>query len=246
MVANLILSAVLPFLANLVAWRGRHLALASCLAWGMSFLAGILVCTLELAPILLLTPLLLAVVATTCLVMSLGPRLFVWPSLAVVGVGCVSVALLSEQQHLPLPVVGDPNPVSGNQITPDRPGPRFYSDLRLFVCTKGTGLDPRAVVTHLPGHVQTLPEIHARYVQEFTLSDGFGMERCHWSPAWWVELVPESPSEMTAASQEQVYSERADLGSDPRDASAKEERPKYDSERDMLIYGSSGRSALRA
>jgi hypothetical protein len=67
----------------------------------------------------------------------------------------------------------------------------------------GTQHDPRGLVEHLAYHVQTLPEIHARYVEEFTLQPGFGADRCHFGPAVWIELIlpsgGPSPSEAPEA-----------------------------------------------
>src|SRR5262245_24746720 len=50
----------------------------------------------------------------------------------------------------------------------------FYPDDRLFVARYGTGLDPSGAVAHLPGYVQTLPELHERYVDDFVRRPGFG------------------------------------------------------------------------
>ncbi len=111
----------------------------------------------------------------------------------------------------------------GSPSVPTLPVP-FYPDGRLFVCRYGTGLDPAGQVD-LPNHVQSLPEIHRRYVDEFTRRPGFGMERYHWEPSQWVELIghdssnsslvpnvtqlyPAHPSQPKAGQEGRIFSHR--------------------------------------
>jgi hypothetical protein len=68
-----------------------------------------------------------------------------------------------------------PHGVTARAIMPEA-DPPFYPDGRIFVCSRGTGLDPKFGIEHLANHVQTLPEIHERFVDAFTMRPGFGFD----------------------------------------------------------------------
>jgi hypothetical protein len=113
----------------------------------------------------------------------------------------------------------------------------FYPDGRLFVGRYGTGLDPQQLVRDLPNYVQTLPEIHERYVQEFVLRPGSGMARHHWEPEQWVELVSGTTTPLMTT-RDQVFPGRNDL---PVAAPAKSQesgRPGYDYKTETLTFPS--------
>src|SRR5262249_7028302 len=101
---------------------------------------------------------------------------------------------------------------------------------RLFVGRYGTGLDIGGI-EHLPRHVQTLPEIHQRYVNEFTQRPGVGMERDHWQPSQWVELVAEGAPAAPPSTTDEGYP----CGGPP--AGAKGERPQFDDHKGTLTRG---------
>src|SRR5262245_60546947 len=78
----------------------------------------------------------------------------------------------------PAPAGAAPDHGTAGDSSPDRPrysrsDPRPADD-RLFVGRYGVANDPKRLVPDLVRHVQILPEIHERYVEEFTLSWGFG------------------------------------------------------------------------
>ncbi len=119
-----------------------------------------------------------------------------------------------------------------------RPGTPYVPDHRLFVCRYGTGLDPNNLIENLPSYVQTIPEIHERYVADFIRSPGFGMERYHWSPSHWVELVPRnlSPS-ATESNRDRVYPDRSADTNERGARWAGNDRPRYDEHRRTLSGG---------
>ena len=127
-----------------------------------------------------------------------------------------------------------PDGVTAKAIMPEA-DPPFYPDRRIFVCSRATGLDPRNQVEHLPNHVQTLPEIHERFVEEFTLRPGFGMDRYHWQPGEWAELIAgestKAPAELCAT---QLYRARDCLTNRGDDRRTYTVRPKYDREAETL------------
>jgi internalin A len=127
-----------------------------------------------------------------------------------------------------------PDGVTAKAIMPEA-DPPFYPDGRIFVCSRATGLDPRNQVEHLPNHVQTLPEIHERFVEEFTLRPGFGMERYHWQPGEWAELIAgESTRVSDVSSADQLYPVRDRLKNASDDRKTYTVRPKYDREAETL------------
>ena len=127
-----------------------------------------------------------------------------------------------------------PDGVTTNAIMPEA-DPAFYPDGRIFVCSRATGLDPKHQIEHLPNHVQTLPEIHERFVEEFTLRPGFGMARYHWQPGEWAELiVGESTMVPAVSSANQLYPARDFLTYGCDDRKIYTERPKYDPEAETL------------
>jgi hypothetical protein len=98
-------------------------------------------------------------------------------------------------------------------------------------------------VPDLLSHVQTLPEIHERYVEEFTLSWGFGYERIHWQPGQWIELVdPVRRPSANPPTETRVYRAPDPRGSGERGAQPNWQRPSYDLKTQTLGY-SGGHSA---
>jgi hypothetical protein len=138
--------------------------------------------------------------------------------------GCGPTAPVEEPPPAPDPSARLTEMSAAREDVPAPPNPR------LFVCRYGTGLDPQHRVEFLPGHVQTLPEIHERYVVEFTQTPGFGMGRYSWDPGQWVELLADDPS---SSITEEVF---AAAGTGNRDQS-RWERPGYDAERKTLRRG---------
>jgi internalin A len=127
-----------------------------------------------------------------------------------------------------------PDGLTSKAIMPGAALP-FYPDVRIFVCSRATGLDPRGQVEHLPNHVQTLPEIHERYVEEFTLRPGFGMERYHWQPGEWAELVAGESTKVPADTcANQLYPARDCLTQRGDERKKYTVRPKYDPEAETL------------
>ena len=115
----------------------------------------------------------------------------------------------------------------------------FDPDSRLFVGRYGTGLDPNGKIEFLGNHVQTLPEIHERYVQEFTLRPGFGMERYHWQPSEWAELIAgDSNVSPNSANGDQVFPSRDSNAEVGNKLKASDQRPKYNSEAETLTFPS--------
>jgi hypothetical protein len=111
-------------------------------------------------------------------------------------------------------------------------------DQRLFVCRYGTGLDPNNQVDNLPAYVQALPEIHGRYVADFIRSPGFGMQRYHWAPSRWVELVARDRSESaTESNTDRIYPDPSVDTNERGSSWAGNGRPLYDEHRGMLSVG---------
>jgi internalin A len=111
------------------------------------------------------------------------------------------------------------------------------TQMRLFVCRYGTGLDPKGEISHLPNHVQTLAEIHNRYVNEFTQRPGFGMERYHWQPSEWAELIVGGPTNLAPrGSVTERYSARDSFTADGHDRETHARRPKYNEEAETLSF----------
>jgi hypothetical protein len=217
---SLILSAFL-LLAIILSWRWR--ALACSLAWTSAVAATGFIFYFHLDKALLLLPVLLAILTILGLVVDLKPRLFTAASLVLAAGAGLAIGFSPKR---PLP---EPHEPIGDVVLEGEalgwPVKRsFYPDDRLFVCRFGTGLDPTYEVEYLPRHVQTLPEIHKRYVDNFILQPGFGMGRHHWSPSEWIELVPEEATPPgTASVLDREYSQRAFLSSQGAVS-----RPRYD------------------
>lgn len=155
--------------------------------------------------------------------------------LLVILAACTRSATVNEPTQ---PAKPDPDK-TGNATQPKTAIP-FYPDERLFRCSYGTGLDPKGQVKYLPRHVQTLPEIHERFVYEFTFQPGFGLERYHWQPGVWSELVVQTTVKPSApSSSERKYPPLSSLKLDGRsDAKRRIERPTYEEEAETLTFPS--------
>jgi len=150
-----------------------------------------------------------------------------WLAALVVLAGVAGLAVApSVSRHEPAAPPHEPLVTVGPATTSPRP---FYPDNRLFVARLGTGLDPAGTVDHLPRHVQTLPEIHDRYVDAFVRRPGFGEGRYRWAPSQWIEFVAEGTSPPGA---ESAVDEQYPPANSFTTQGA--ERPRYDDERTLL------------
>jgi Leucine-rich repeat (LRR) protein len=222
MLVGIGLSALLMLAVNLLAWKWKKLACA--LAWSATVVAAGLVVYLDAARILILFPVLLALLTTAGLSAVLKPQLFAGASLLLAVIAAVAVAL-SPAPRRPDTTHTDEFAYPELPTIPRRP---FYPDDRLFVCRYGTGLDPTLEVEHLPRHVQSLPEIHERYVDQFIRRQGFGQGRYSWSPSQWVELVSEDAPAAASVLQKD-YPQR-----DSFPGQEATSRPKYDDDAIVL------------
>ena len=148
---------------------------------------------------------------------------------------CTPSADVADQ---PAPAKPDSEPSAA--VPQPKGAPAFYPDGRLFVCRMATGLDPKGQIEHLPRHVQTLPEIHERFVYEFTLKPGFGMDRYHWRPGEWAELLVDSSIVPAApVSSDRKYPARDAIQVDAReDGKRYLQRPKYSEKAETLTFPS--------